>query len=71
MLYFVMSLRSAMWRNVGIERDGGSLGDALEMIDFWGRYCLDKTFDDPEEGRTLDQRVGAENSQAGRMCSHQ
>lgn len=45
------SLRSAMWRNVGIERDGGKLGDALEMIDFWGRYCLDKTFDDPDGWR--------------------
>ena len=42
------SLRSAMWRNVGIERDGEKLQDALEMIDFWGRYCLDKTFDDVE-----------------------
>lgn len=42
------SLRSAMWRNVGIEREGGKLQDALEMVDFWGRYCLDKTFDDIE-----------------------
>ncbi len=41
------SLRSAMWRNVGIERSGGKLSDALEMLDFWGRYCLDKIFDDP------------------------
>ncbi|MBQ72447.1 MAG: hypothetical protein CMJ67_06025, partial [Planctomycetaceae bacterium] len=40
------SLRSAMWRNVGIDRDGDKLQDALEMVDFWGRYCLDKTFDD-------------------------
>jgi L-aspartate oxidase len=45
------SLRSSMWRNVGIERDGGKLSDALEMIDFWGRYCLDKTFDDPDGWR--------------------
>ena len=42
------SLRSAMWRNVGIDRDGDKLQDALEMVDFWGRYCLDKTFDDVE-----------------------
>ena len=40
-----------MWRNVGIERDGDKLRDALEMIDFWGRYCLDKTFDDPDGWR--------------------
>lgn len=45
------SLRSSMWRNVGIERDGDKLRDALEMIDFWGRYCLDKTFDDPDGWR--------------------
>ena len=42
------SLRSAMWRNVGIVRDGAKLRDALEMVDFWGRYCLDKTFDGRE-----------------------
>ncbi|MDZ4828714.1 MAG: L-aspartate oxidase [Phycisphaerae bacterium] len=40
------SLRSAMWRNVGIERQGGRLGDALDMIEFWSRYSLDKIFDD-------------------------
>lgn len=42
------SLRSAMWRNVGIQRDEAKLRDALEMVDFWGRYCLDKTFDDAD-----------------------
>ncbi|MEL7483160.1 MAG: L-aspartate oxidase [Planctomycetota bacterium] len=42
------SLRSAMWRNVGIRRTGSKLRDASEMLDFWGRYTLDKIFDDPE-----------------------
>ncbi len=41
------SLRSAMWRNVGIERSGAKLRDAAEMFDFWGRYTLDKIFDEP------------------------
>lgn len=41
------SLRSAMWRNVGIERAGGKLADAMDMFDFWARYVLDKIFDDP------------------------
>jgi L-aspartate oxidase len=41
------SLRSAMWRNAGIERTGAKLRDAIEMFDFWGRYTLDKIFDDP------------------------
>ena len=41
------SLRSAMWRNVGIVRTGNRLADALDMIHFWCRYSLDKIFDDP------------------------
>jgi L-aspartate oxidase len=40
------SLRSMMWRNVGIERTGDLLAEALEIIEFWGRFVLDKTFDD-------------------------
>jgi L-aspartate oxidase len=46
------SLRSAMWRNVGIERTGAKLRDAIEMFDFWGRYTLDKIFDDPSGWET-------------------
>ncbi|HVS70417.1 MAG TPA: L-aspartate oxidase [Phycisphaerae bacterium] len=41
------SLRSLMWRNVGIERNGTHLEEAGEIIDFWSRYVLDKTFDNP------------------------
>jgi len=41
------SLRSAMWRNVGIERDGSPLSDTAEMCEFWSRYTLDKVFDEP------------------------
>jgi L-aspartate oxidase len=40
------SLRSAMWRNVGIERNGAKLRSSVDMIEFWGRYTLDKVFDD-------------------------
>ncbi len=40
------SLRSAMWRNVGLERAGPRLVDAGHMIDFWAKYTLDKIFDD-------------------------
>ncbi len=42
------SLRSAMWKNVGVERTGAKLRDAVEMLAFWARYTLDKIFDDPE-----------------------
>jgi L-aspartate oxidase len=41
------SLRSLMWRNVGIERNGPHLEEAAEIISFWSRYVLDKTFDNP------------------------
>lgn len=46
------SLRSAMWRNVGIDRVGPKLRDTQEMFDFWGRYTLDKIFDEPEAWET-------------------
>jgi L-aspartate oxidase len=38
------SLRAIMWRNVGIVREGPRLAETLEIIDFWGRYVLDKEF---------------------------
>ncbi len=41
------SLRSLMWRNVGIERHAAHLEEAREIIDFWSRYVLDKIFDSP------------------------
>ncbi len=41
------SLRSAMWKNVGILRAGPKLRDAASMFDFWARYTLDKIFDEP------------------------
>ncbi len=40
------SLRSVMWRHVGIERTGDRLSEVQEMFDFWARYTLDKIFDD-------------------------
>jgi len=39
------SLRSVMWRNVGIEREGTRLAETREIIAFWSRYVMDKTFD--------------------------
>ncbi|MGN6724276.1 MAG: L-aspartate oxidase, partial [Tepidisphaeraceae bacterium] len=38
------SLRSVMWRNVGIERDGERLTETREIIAFWCRYVMDKSF---------------------------
>ena len=40
------SLRSVLWRHVGIEREGGQLADVEDMLEFWARYTLDKIFDE-------------------------
>jgi L-aspartate oxidase len=44
------SLRSVMWRNVGIERDGERLAETREIIAFWSRYVMDKTFNPQQIG---------------------
>ena len=41
------SLRSVMWRNVGIARRGERLAETIDIVAFWGRYMLDKEFNDP------------------------
>jgi L-aspartate oxidase len=38
------SLRSVMWRNVGVERVGERLNETREIITFWSRYVMDKIF---------------------------
>lgn len=38
------SLRSLMWRNVGIERNANGLAEAVKMLDFWRSYVMDKEF---------------------------
>lgn len=42
------SLRALMWRNVGITRKAKPLKEAQEIITFWQRYVMDKTFDSPD-----------------------
>ncbi len=42
------SLKSVMWRDVGVEREGEGLDEALEMITFWCRYVMDKEFREPQ-----------------------
>ena len=41
------SLRSLMWRNVGIVRTRDDLAEADALIEFWQSYVLDKVFDQP------------------------
>jgi L-aspartate oxidase len=42
------SLRSLMWRHVGVERSGGSLAEALATVESWCRYVLPQQFADPQ-----------------------
>lgn len=59
------SLRSVMWRNVGVERTGAKLHDVVEMFDFWARYTLDKVFDDPSGWETQNMLlIGALTARA-------
>src|SRR5208282_2666903 len=44
------SLRSIMWRNCAIERTGDRLSETREIIAFWSRYVMDKTFTPAEMG---------------------
>jgi len=39
------SLKSLMWRNIGIIRFAKPLAETQEIISFWQRYVLDKVFD--------------------------
>ncbi len=41
------SLRSVMWRNVGLHRVAQPLAETIDIINFWSRYVLDKPFDTP------------------------
>jgi L-aspartate oxidase len=44
------SLRSLMWRNCAIERTGDRLAETREIIAFWSRYVMDKTFANSDTG---------------------
>ncbi|MFZ4733802.1 MAG: FAD-binding protein, partial [Pirellulales bacterium] len=41
------SLRSLMWRSVGVERSGMALTEAAETVEGWCRYVLPRQFADP------------------------
>jgi len=41
------SLRAAVWRNVGIVRNGEDLAETDSLIGFWQSYVLDKVFAGP------------------------
>lgn len=41
------SLKSMMWRKVGVDRSGRSLAEALAAVEGWCRYVLPRQFSDP------------------------
>ena len=41
------SLKSLMWRNVGVRRDANGLQEALENVEHWSSYALEQQFTDP------------------------
>ncbi|MDX2036566.1 MAG: L-aspartate oxidase [Isosphaeraceae bacterium] len=50
------SLRSLMWRSVGITRDARGLTEAAEQVEHWSRYALSRAFPDPQ-GWTLQNML--------------
>jgi L-aspartate oxidase len=40
------SLQHLMARNVGITRSGERLNETVDILEFWGRYVMDKVFDE-------------------------
>lgn len=42
------SLQSLMWRQVGVERSGDELAEALATVEGWCRYVLPRQFPDPQ-----------------------
>jgi L-aspartate oxidase len=42
------SLQSLMWRQVGVERTGAALGEALGTVEGWCRYVLPRQFADQQ-----------------------
>ena len=41
------SLKSLLWRSVGVRREAESLGEAVENLHTWSRYVLARQFADP------------------------
>ncbi len=49
------SLRSVMWRNVGIVRNQDRLHETDDILGFWAHYVLDKTLDGPAGWQTQNK----------------
>ncbi len=49
------SLRSVMWRNVGIVRSKDRLNETKDILGFWAHYVLDKTLNSPAGWQTQNK----------------
>jgi len=49
------SLRSVMWRNVGILRSKDRLKETKDILGFWAHYVLDKTLNSPAGWQTQNK----------------
>ena len=65
------SLRSLMWRNVGMTRDADHLAEAIEIIEFWSRYVMDKVFDDPQGWECQNMLTVARTMAAAALARHE
>ena len=54
------SLRSMMWRNVGVVRTAERLRETCHILDFWAHYTLDKTFES-SDGWEVQNRLTVAN----------
>jgi len=61
------SLRSLMWRNVGIVRTADRLRETVEILDFWAHYTLDKTLDHTRGWETQNELTAARMVAAGAL----
>jgi len=50
------SLKSMMWRKVGVDRSGSSLAEALEAVEGWCRYVLPRQFYEPRGWQLQNMR---------------
>ena len=51
------SIKSLTWKNVGIERDGDELHEAIEKLNIWGRYIFLKEFSSQDGWETQNMFI--------------
>ncbi|MBU6309666.1 MAG: L-aspartate oxidase [Planctomycetes bacterium] len=65
------SLRSLMWRHVGVERSGDSLAEALATVEGWCRYVLPQQFADPQGWQLQNMLEVARLMIRGAICRNE